>query len=268
MKILIIFICLLLTSGCYKDPDFYKRKQKIEKASDDTFATSSIDSLEEEYTYKSYKDVPPPPPLKEVNKVYIKNEKEETQSTKSNKGQKKTDIKKVVATKKYDLGNVVYNIPDTMVVLNSYIIKVRINKITNIMNIKGNLGPGRIVDTVIKISDKMEVTIKDESTGTDKYFEISKINNDQQLIESDDYTEWIFNVKPLKFGNKKLNIVISIVKDGSKKEIVYTDSIYIKMNVKNEVISFWGKYWQWSFTTFIIPIFIYFWKRKNKKGDN
>lgn len=264
MKKIFLFIVLLFTYSCYKPNDY--KKYKVHKSN---VGYDSISNVQEDNV-----------PLTDTISVnYIKKDKISNTVeipntiTSNKKGIKKSSKlknkkKNIKKNKSYDLGNVVYNIPDTMIVFNSYIIKVRINKITNIINIKGNLGPGRIVDTVIKISDKMEVVIKDESTGNDKYFEISKVNNDQQLIEEEDYTEWIFNVKPLKFGNKKLNIVISIVKDGSKKEIVYTDSIYIKMNVKNEVQSFWSKYWQWCISTFIIPIFIYFWKRKNKKTDN
>lgn len=51
----------------------------------------------------------------------------------------------------------------------------------------------------------------------------------------------MFNVRPVKFGNKRLNIVISIIKNGSKKEVVYTDTVFIKMSVKNQVLTFWQK---------------------------
>lgn len=169
--------------------------------------------------------------------------------------------------KKYDLGNVTYNIPDTMTVFSNYVIRVRINKLTSLADIHANLGPGRVVDTIIKISDKMEVTIKDESTGEDRYFEISKVNDDEQYIDDDEYTEWVFNVRPVKFGNKRLNIVISMIKNGSKKEVVYTDTVFIKMSVKNQVLTFWQKYWQWSFTTIIIPVFLYFWRRRKKESQ-
>ena len=74
----------------------------------------------------------------------------------------------------------------------------------------------------------MEVTLKDEDPDDDPSFKISKINSDQQIIENSGYTEWIFNIQPLKRGDKKLNLVISVFKGDRSKQIVYTDIIFIK----------------------------------------
>jgi hypothetical protein len=108
----------------------------------------------------------------------------------------------------------------------------------------------------------MEVNLVDPST--DSSFQIRRVNMDAQIIDSLGYTEWDFSVRPIKYGDKSLNLVISVITDEGKKQKVYSDTIHIKADIKKEVGSFWSRYWQWLFTTFLIPVFVYLWKRKKK----
>lgn len=169
-----------------------------------------------------------------------------------------------------NIGKVVYQVPDTMKIFTNYRITVRITKDNIISNniIRENLERqnGSIKESNIQTTSKMEVIFKDESTEDDPSFLISKINNDQQIIDGN-YTEWIFNVKPIKHGDKKLNLVISIIKNDNKKQIVYTDTIYVKDSLKLQIKLFWNKYWQYLMSTFIIPIFIFFWKKRKQSSE-
>jgi hypothetical protein len=74
----------------------------------------------------------------------------------------------------------------------------------------------------IRVAQIMEVALIDLSGGRD--FEIRTLNTADQYIESDDYSEWIFYVKPVSAGNKKLFLKISTIQkiDGveKRKEIV------------------------------------------------
>lgn len=164
------------------------------------------------------------------------------------------------------IGQVVYKVPDTMIIFTNYRITVRISKDTSIENIVTTL-TGNLRRAEIPVSSEMEVSLVDESPEDDKSFKVTKVNSDQQSIE-EDYSEWIFNVQPIKTGNKKLNLVVSIIRGNSKKQVVYTDVIHVRSNVKKEVKSFWDKYWQYILSTFVIPLSVYFWqkKKKSKKG--
>ena len=165
------------------------------------------------------------------------------------------------------IGVVFYQVPDTMIVFNKYPVRVRISKEKKVEVITEGLDSknGEVVASNVAISQKMEVTLKDESPDNDPSFIISQINNDQQIVDNDGYTEWIFNVQPVKHGNKKLNLVISIVKNDAKKQIVYTDNIVVKESIKGEVKTFWEKYWQYIISTFLLPLFYFIWKRFSKK---
>ncbi len=162
------------------------------------------------------------------------------------------------------VGEIVYKVPDTMIVFHEYIITVRISKEQGTTEITENL-QGNITRKTIKTSERMEVILVDSSP--DSAFRIKNINKSGQIIDSVDYTEWKFGVKPLKPGRKTLNLVVSIINGDNIKQKVYSDEIHVKANIGGEVKSWWSKYWQWVFTTVIIPLVIYFWKRKKKEDS-
>jgi len=172
-------------------------------------------------------------------------------------------IKKI--TNNISLGNVVYKTPDTMQVLCESKVIVRIFK--DRMDTSSVIeGMGSKVTMVpINVSGKMEVKLVDPSPDSDPTFNIKSVTKTEQNIMDDVWTEWEFTVIPLKPGIKELNLVITIIYDGGKKEQVWSDLIKVKSNVPMKVLGFWEKYWQWLFTTIILPVIVYFWKKRKRE---
>ena len=139
-------------------------------------------------------------------------------------------------------GKLIYIIPDTMKLGNTYTITIRIKKNTNNVKIIDSLYKQKIVD--IKVTNSMEVVVIDPSPSESKNFNILKQNSDKQIIDDDDYTEWVYSVQPLKSGNLKLNIIVSIIKDDNLKQVVYFNTTYVKSNTGVVVKTFWEKNWQ------------------------
>lgn len=162
-------------------------------------------------------------------------------------------------SKDVTIGEVVYKIPDTMIYGKSYQILVRIakNKDTAIYT----KITGKVAQSNIKVSSKMDVNLK----TYDSAFSITSIGNTMQLID-DEYTEWQFNVVPLKDGTNVLILVVSVVEGDNSKDMVYNDSVYVKTDMVKVAEGFWRKYWQYFLSTFIIPIFVFFYKRNKKDG--
>lgn len=178
------------------------------------------------------------------------------------KSDPKTKVKSLVKKDNdYNFGKLAYDIPDTMMLKKTYTILLRINRDTNDVSISTGLGP-KVKVTNVKTSDEMEVEIVDPTSNS---FLIVKNNSDVQLIDTTDYTEWVYNVTPNKSGKLKLNIIVSIIREKGKKQIVYFDNVYVKSNPVIVVKTFWEKYWQWCFSTLIIPFFIWLWNKKKKK---
>jgi len=100
-------------------------------------------------------------------------------------------------------------------------------------------------------------------------FDVVPDNNAVQLVENNEsITQWTWNVTPLKSGTANLKIVVSIIKDGNKKEVVYQDTVKVNMDMEKEIPFFINKYWQWLLSTLVIPFVIWFYNRhkKDKEG--
>lgn len=227
----------------------------------DSVFVSSTNTCEEVQTFSRMKSV-----RRESMKVIDQFDKEEaTKKTKPNKSKRsksKSDTDSVATKPEVKLGTLVYQLPDTMIYKKTYIIKIRINRDTLDKAILKNIE--KITKTTsIKTTEKMEVLIVDPSS--EKSFEIVKSNDETQHIESDDYTEWVYGVTPIKSGKLKINIVISIIKSDGKKQIVYIDTVYVKSNPVRSVNDFLTENWKWLITTIIIPIVGWYYNKKRKK---
>ncbi len=74
----------------------------------------------------------------------------------------------------------------------------------------------------VRIENKMEVSFEPNS-----HFLIIELTNKEQLIERGDYTEWDFDVRPLKLGKFPLTFKITVVLPNGKKEAILTESIEV-----------------------------------------
>jgi|GEM_PF-5061914 len=164
---------------------------------------------------------------------------------------------------KIKAGKLVYNMPNEMMEKKTYTIKIRINRDTLDNSIISNLDNPDV--SVIKTTKKMEVSIVDPSPISKKSFEIVKSNDDNQLVEDGEYTEWIYNITPLRHGKLNLNIVVSITMDGDKKQVVYFKTLFVKSNPKADFIDFISDNWQWMISTLILPLIIWWWNNRKKK---
>ncbi len=168
-----------------------------------------------------------------------------------------------------NLGQVLYQFPDTMTLYKVYNITIRISKDTNLSEVvltdlKKN---EEIKRTKIQVGSYMMVELKND-IESDPHFNITRINSTQQELDTTLYTTWNFRVEPIKVGESQLNLVISIINGNNKKEIVYSDKILVKNNITKKIVNWWETEWKWAFTTIIIPIFLYLWKKfKSKKEE-
>ena len=254
MKKLLLLLTLLFIS-CHTSKKL--NKEIVRKYTIDSCITTISDSTQSESDEKS-QDVSEV--LGETNPVIEFKEKKINHTQVKNV--KITKSKPVIDTNlNSNLGKLIYKIPDTMIVYTNYTITIRISRDKKQIDLIKDLGENTVT-TTIKTSSVMDVTLMDSSP--DSSFVIKRINTETQLIDTDGYTQWIYTVRPIKHGDKKLDIIVSIIRGDNKKQIVYSGTVHIKESLTKEVNTFWGKYWQWLFTTFLIPIFIFFWKKKKK----
>jgi len=131
-----------------------------------------------------------------------------------------------------ELGQIVYEIASNMIIHKASKCTVRIAKSDFDLD---TLKPSDIsAFEQIKISEIMKVFLIDPTNG--KNFEINSLSNNEQIIQADEYTEWLFNVIPLRKGLLDLYLRVTIVEilkgygEKSKDIIVLNRSIKVKSN--------------------------------------
>jgi hypothetical protein len=142
---------------------------------------------------------------------------------------------------KDDLGKLVYTIPDTMELKKWVTVSIRITKdsqMTTTIDAKSNssiaynMTPSQIENLEVK-DMAIGTEMRAELQGLDN-FDVKEITQKVQNIElsAKKYTEWIWEVKPLKEGELPLIISISITKNINGQELkksieVYRESIAV-----------------------------------------
>lgn len=164
-------------------------------------------------------------------------------------------------------GRLIYKIPNVMKVRSTYKVIVRISKSVALVSLYDSLS-GEVMTSKIPVTETMEVKLIDLSPKDKKYFDIVDGNSAVQIIESGDtYTEWSWEVTPIYVGNSKLKIVVSVIRNNNKKDIVYEDTVEIERDLKEQIKFFFGKYWQWLIGTLIVPFVVWLYKTKKEKKD-
>ncbi len=165
-------------------------------------------------------------------------------------------------------GRIVYKIPNIMKIRSTYNVFVRISKSKSTLSIYDDLS-GEVKTSVLPVTETMEAKLIDLSPKDNKCFDIQVKNEGVQLVENGDtYTEWSWGVTPIRLINSKLEIVISIIRDGNKKDIVYNDIVEVEKDIKEQILFFLKKYWQVLMTSIAIPFLVWLYKSKKDKKES
>ncbi|OOG73037.1 toll/interleukin-1 receptor domain-containing protein [Algoriphagus sp. A40] len=89
----------------------------------------------------------------------------------------------------------------------------------------------RIIES-IRLGNVMQVSLNEGRDGHN--FEIKSLNNEEQVIFEDDFTEWLFDVKPLTLGNFVLILRVTVIQIIEGKE--RKKDIVLERNVITEAV--------------------------------
>lgn len=245
------------TESGYNDPDEFK--MYIDSVTQDGAGLAEPDDY-------SYQLVGAP--------TIMKNAPAKIESPKKSKG-KTTEIIDKVAVPDITKGLIAYNVPDGMTLGKNYSVKIRITRQSDGKQelVDGNGQPIAKVDensTITIESIRVESVMSADLISPDGAFLITTGSTKEQNIETHGFTEWEWNIRPTKSGDHflKLLVKVRITSDqgGFYKDIVvFERSIKTEANLKYSVGQWLGSYWQWLCTTFLIPLFL--WWRKRKKPE-
>ena len=200
-------------------------------------------------------------------------------SIKTNKKSKKSNKEEVIIQDpQYSDGLIAYKVPKDMIVGNSYLVKIRITKENN----KTMLVVG---DRKIPIADDDNSVVSVETINispimsanlivSKNSFKIDTLSTEYQNISKRGYTEWAWNIIPLKGGNNllKLNVKIRVKEDGEsyyKDIVVFDKKIKVKSNIKFSIITWISEHCEWFFGVILIPLIKWLydeWKKRREEN--
>jgi hypothetical protein len=136
--------------------------------------------------------------------------------------------------KKAKQGEILYRIPDTMPLGRETrcLVRIALNADAIVENI--TLDEYVTLKPLSRVSDLMQVELLDP--GKDPAFEIRSISSPEQFVEDEGYTEWLFQVMPLRAGTFPLLIKVSVIElilgKERKKEIVLEEEVQVRANLQ------------------------------------
>lgn len=101
---------------------------------------------------------------------------------------------------------------------------------------------------------------------------VELVNKGRQAIDFNGPTEWKWTISPKSKGSHKIHLTITAVIqiDGDKAERLiktFDKEIVVVVTPKQVIVGFFEKYWQWLFTTLLLPLGLWLWKRYKGKEE-
>ena len=162
--------------------------------------------------------------------------------------------------KKHPMGEMVFNAPETMTVGKKVRIVVRITMNTTENLTEGLIGGGVPQVEEIKVSRNMEVRLKGKNFDRESLF-----IHEKQIVGSEEFTEWAWDVTPLDLGVQELHLlsavwVVTHYGEWGIGNPVRDKQIDVKLGGVDGIVficmEFIKKHWQWIVGTLIAIITI------------
>ena len=142
-------------------------------------------------------------------------------------------------------GEILFNPASEMKVGLTERVEVRIAKSLSVDLEQGLKGRGLQQAEKIKVSSYMGVVL----SGTEGFFNITLKNREQKIVTDDAYTEWIFDVTPLKQGNPSLyltayNVIVTAAGDRTYEHPAFRKEIKVRTSFASTVTRFLRDNWK------------------------
>ena len=168
-----------------------------------------------------------------------------------------------------DLGNIAFNTPDIMGLDEVYQVELLLSPSEDSASLAESITGDGPVETVegVRVAPEMEATLVGAG------FEIKAATPARQAVGRLQRTRWAWDVSPKSKGSKNLHLTLSariLVEGKDTPYVVKTFSRTIKVEVSfwGSVLAFLGNNWQWLWTTLIVPLVMWLWKRKKAQTNS
>ncbi len=168
-------------------------------------------------------------------------------------------------------GNIAFNTPESMTLNEARKIELLLSTSLSEEILKRAVEEHKVEGDIqyepIQISDQMEATLTGDG------FQITDVLPTRRAISRTGPTEWTWDVRALREGKLRLHLTLNaLVTVGRNPAQQYTirtfDKEYIVgVSVTDTVTDFVKKHWQWLWTTILLPVGGWLWKRRRKNSE-
>lgn len=116
-----------------------------------------------------------------------------------------------------------------------------------------------------RISD-IEVGTFMKARLTSDGFDVIPLNEEEQIVSGEDFTQWAWDIVALSSGEQVLNLTITVRVDAGGSQIgvrdlpVVTETVRVRVDPTYTMGIFVGKYWQWLVTVLLLPFLGWGWR--------
>jgi hypothetical protein len=98
-------------------------------------------------------------------------------------------------------------------------------------------------------------------------FEITPLNDEEQVVSSDTFTQWAWDATALRAGEQELNLLVSVrvfageLGERGRDLPVITKGVQVRVDPVYSIQAFLSRNWQWLATTLVLPLGGWLYKR-------
>jgi len=168
-------------------------------------------------------------------------------------------------------GKILFNPPPEMKVKKTVRVEARISHNVAANLERGLTGPGRPLTAGIKVAPFMKVSLHGDDFHIEAYSD-----EEQPLVETPDrpFAQWQWDVTPLSSGTLPLVLTAkAVIKIANNPDVYYDHpvlerKIRVRINPTYSISSFLQQYWQWLATTIVIPLGLWLYNQRRKRGKS
>lgn len=152
------------------------------------------------------------------------------------------------------VGRILFNPPSEMKLGQAERVEARIAENETPALAEGLKGRGAPQIEPIQVSSFMKARLVGDA------FEITALNEAEQLVAGDTFTEWAWDVTPIESGDQTLNLVVTVrillpeVGEETRDYPVMDRSIHVQVDPVYSTQRFLSNNWQWLASALFIPI--------------
>ena len=251
MKWSTIIITTLLVAGCVAGTSTLMMQEKSSSSS----APAAMKDMDMSHTEQAIRL-----PNKASAATMAPSEGKANQASTTNNTSKEDKI-----TSQLYAASMAFSAPETANVREHITIQLLLDPSKDLKELESKLSePGKKTSTKVSIS---QIVIASLSAPD---FIIEQVTPEEQAVAQSVPTEWLWTLIPKSTGKNEIKLSITAIVKIDNKEYkyhikTYETTIVIEVKPQQVILDWLAKYWQWLFSTLLLPLGLYLYKRYKKE---